>query len=193
MSDVVPAPTVTDIDHSPDVNRNILPSEDIARVAECNGNLANLNRKLENVNAHIKHFREQINALYNDNPYLLYSVESRDMMCPKNWAEKFKQITAKKKAFDMAKLDYNRNLEPLQKQLNEKMADVKKKAKLRDKLPNYDNPVITGLNARISELEKSNPEANNLTDNESTFLWSCKTYQEYRRHSIISPPSGVGL
>ncbi len=166
--------------YDPESNRDILTTEDMARIEECKGNLDTLNRKLGNVNAHIEHFRTQIKTLYTASPYLINSADSTEMMAPNVWKQKFEKLTAKRDAHELALRDYNRKLEPLQKQLKEKIADVKEKAKLRDKQPNYDNPVINGLKAKISELEKTNPESNKLSDDESTFLWRCSTYQEYR-------------
>lgn len=172
--------TTTTETYDPESNRDILTAEDMARIEECKGNLATLNYKLGNVNAHIEHFRTQIKTLYAASPYLIYTADSTKMMTLEDWKQKFEKLTAKRGAFTLAKRDYRRKLEPLQKQLMEKMADVKEKAKLRDKQPNYDNPGINRIKAKITELETTNPAANKLSDDESTFLCRCSTYQEYR-------------
>ncbi len=172
--------TATIRDYNLDTNKDILTDEDMLRIAECKCNLDVLNRKLGNVIAHIDVFRAQIEALYDANSFLLDSPDSRKMMNMEVWKMKFNHLTAKRATFDMANRDYIRKLEPLQKQLSEKMANVKEKAKLRDKEPNYNNPIINDIKVNISVLEKSISETNRLTDHETTFLWRCSTYQEYR-------------
>ncbi len=167
------------INYEPDANMDILTAEDMVKIAECKSNLETLNRKLNNANTQIEDFRKEIKALYLAHCFLLASPKSMEMMNPNVWEQKFSKLISKSESIGMRKRDNNSKKKDLQEQLDEKMADVKEKAMLRDREPNYNTPVINSIKARISELENTNKETNPLSAGEVTFLSKCREYNEY--------------
>jgi hypothetical protein len=139
-------------------NQDILTTEDMARITECESDLVTLKRKFKEECDNIIALRVKIKALYKDNRWVFVG-HNNNMLEERQWCYRMRDIRDRYYMINKDEIDFNDNMDSLQTLLNEKMTNVDKMATLRDKAPNYNTPIINKIKADIAKLIDKQNEA----------------------------------